>query len=220
MQITFGSCLNLVLASHQFNLCLDCFVFVFSESSEQKKTVKMSKWINVKYCMHSCIIILTENIFFVVIAGTSLDFHKQKDYHFLVATEAGKIHKVIYIPYIYIFCINKCPVNILLSEDIQSWVISLSHFSSLFESGSGIVACFVCGGYLLLGRHCLYNIPLLSLIREEVFLVAVCLCTAITAERAASANNIPSLSLSLFMFFTLPARGRLAFKLFILKNQT
>ncbi|KAK9955249.1 hypothetical protein ABG768_015134 [Culter alburnus] len=29
----------------------------------------------------------------IATAGTSLDFHKQKDYHFLVATEAGKIHK-------------------------------------------------------------------------------------------------------------------------------
>lgn len=61
-----------------------------------------------------------EDILFVVLAGTSLDFHKQKDYHFLVATEAGKIHKVIYIPYICIFHINKCPMNILLSEDLQS----------------------------------------------------------------------------------------------------
>ncbi|NP_001074027.1 dynein, axonemal, intermediate chain 1, paralog 2 [Danio rerio] len=29
----------------------------------------------------------------VATAGTSLDFHKQKDHHFLVGTEAGKIHK-------------------------------------------------------------------------------------------------------------------------------
>lgn len=164
-----------------------------------------------KNCMHSCIIILTVYIFFVVIAGTSLDFHKQKDYHFLVATEAGKIHKVIYIPYIYSALTNA----LWTSCSLKIFYISLSNFSSLSESGSGIVACFVCGACLLLGRHCLYNIPL---IREEVFLVAVCLCTAITAERAASANNIPSLSLTLFIFFTLPARGRLAFKLFILTN--
>uniref|UniRef100_A0A8C1FF86 Dynein, axonemal, intermediate chain 1, paralog 2 n=1 Tax=Cyprinus carpio carpio TaxID=630221 RepID=A0A8C1FF86_CYPCA len=36
---------------------------------------------------------LNKCVFFIGLVGTSLDFHKQKDYSFLVGTEHGKIHK-------------------------------------------------------------------------------------------------------------------------------
>ncbi len=47
--------------------------------------------------LHALIIILTEDIFFMGLVGTNLDFHKQKD-NFLVGSEYGKIHKVSHTP--------------------------------------------------------------------------------------------------------------------------
>lgn len=149
--------------------------------------------------MHNVLSYSPEDIFSVGLVGTSLDFHKQKDYSFLVGTEHGKIHKVSHLPsqprwsfipshtmnqpnffFNYKFCINKCPVNILPSEDLQSSDISLFFWVWIWEKELVVfvvvVSCWAVTVYIIS----------LSSNREEVFLLAACLCTAITAARGGS----------------------------------
>lgn len=101
---------------------------------------------------------LNKCVFFIGLVGTSLDFHKQKDYSFLVGTEHGKIHKVSHKPsqprWPFILrpimqWINQTVLNIYYALTNALWTschlkicsLKTSHYSSGFESGRRSLLC-------------------------------------------------------------------------------